>query len=392
MWLPTINNSIIHTTISHKIDDIYLEIIKDTETNKDSGLMGGATGELIFLFYYHLWKPNQNTEKKINSLIRSINKNIQNTKDLNYASGICGVLFAFKNLVDSELLEIEFQDEIDIFSHRLKLNNVDFLHGNTGLMHYISQINSAKAKVISNHWCEIMSSYAISENNSLKWKVKFSMKNDDYGYSFGLAHGIPAIIVVLCNIYSNFNLSNAKSLLKMALNGIFEFYNEEKTDGYFPTVVDQDNKFHYGRQLSWCYGDLACAYAIDYAGRILEDDSLCQNANKILLTCAKYTNENNEILDASICHGSIGIGHIFARMYNKTKNEQYKNAANYWYQVTLEKAIFNNGLAGYKHYHGKEIGFISERGLIEGVAGIGLSLISSISNIEPKWDKCLLLS
>ena len=31
-------------------------------------------------------------------------------------------------------------------------------------------------------------------------------------------------------------------------------------------------------------------------------------------------------------------------------------------------------------------------GLLLGASGIGLSLISSISNIKPQWDRCLLLS
>ncbi len=30
--------------------------------------------------------------------------------------------------------------------------------------------------------------------------------------------------------------------------------------------------------------------------------------------------------------------------------------------------------------------------LLEGIAGIGLAMISAVSDIEPIWDECLLLS
>ena len=35
---------------------------------------------------------------------------------------------------------------------------------------------------------------------------------------------------------------------------------------------------------------------------------------------------------------------------------------------------------------------MNEYNLLDGIAGIGLSLISAISSIEPQWDECLLLS
>ena len=36
--------------------------------------------------------------------------------------------------------------------------------------------------------------------------------------------------------------------------------------------------------------------------------------------------------------------------------------------------------------------WLNSNNLIHGISGIGLSLISAISTIEPKWDRCLLIS
>ena len=56
-------------------------------------------------------------------------------------------------------------------------------------------------------------------------------------------------------------------------------------------------------------------------------------------------------------------------------------------------AIFDDGIAGFKFWKTKELGgWKNEFALLDGVTGVGLALISAISDIEPKWDECLLLS
>lgn len=55
-------------------------------------------------------------------------------------------------------------------------------------------------------------------------------------------------------------------------------------------------------------------------------------------------------------------------------------------------AKFEDGLAGYKTWQGAERGFRNEYGLLEGIAGIRLVLLAYLSDEEPTWDECLLLS
>jgi hypothetical protein len=37
-------------------------------------------------------------------------------------------------------------------------------------------------------------------------------------------------------------------------------------------------------------------------------------------------------------------------------------------------------------------GMVSNYGLLEGIAGIGLAMISAVSEVQPDWDNALLLS
>jgi hypothetical protein len=56
-------------------------------------------------------------------------------------------------------------------------------------------------------------------------------------------------------------------------------------------------------------------------------------------------------------------------------------------------ATFADGLAGYKTWRAPEYGgWINEDGLVEGISGIGLALLTYYYEIEPTWDECLLLS
>lgn len=101
--------------------------------------------------------------------------------------------------------------------------------------------------------------------------------------------------------------------------------------------------------------------------------------------------EKNGIVDAGICHGTAGIAHIFNRFFFETKMPIFKDTANYWIKETLKMATHDDGLAGYKSFY-SEKEWVKEYGLLEGVAGIGLALLSHISDEEPTWDRCLLLS
>jgi hypothetical protein len=81
-------------------------------------------------------------------------------------------------------------------------------------------------------------------------------------------------------------------------------------------------------------------------------------------------------------------------MWWNTKLPEFKNAADYWFQATLKMARFPNGLAGFKALHmedGKPF-WVNEYGLLEGISGRGLAMLTYYYEMEPAWDECLLLS
>lgn len=145
-------------------------------------------------------------------------------------------------------------------------------------------------------------------------------------------------------------------------------------------------------RLAWCYGDLGAAIAFWQAGNTLGEQRWKTEALHILQHASKRIDLHaNQVVDAGICHGTAGIAHIFNRFYRETKQIFLKDAADYWINETLKMATQKDGLCGYKAWQGEE-GWVAQQGLLEGIAGIGLVLISYLSTEDAAWDKAFLLS
>ena len=55
-------------------------------------------------------------------------------------------------------------------------------------------------------------------------------------------------------------------------------------------------------------------------------------------------------------------------------------------------AVHKDGDAGYKQWRGDSKEWKKEKNLLEGIAGIGLTIISFLATFDTKWDECLLIS
>jgi lantibiotic modifying enzyme len=162
---------------------------------------------------------------------------------------------------------------------------------------------------------------------------------------------------------------------------------------HFPSWASKEEPSHYSR-LGWCYGDLGTGIVLWLTAQRTGNKKWREKAIEILLhSTQRREPPNTGVVDAGLCHGSSGIAHIYNRMYHYTGRDEFRKAALYWFDQVLETAVFDDGYAGYKALHGKQRGgWVKEAGLLEGIAGIGLALISAVSTVEPKWDECLLLS
>jgi hypothetical protein len=212
--------------------------------------------------------------------------------------------------------------------------------------------------------------------------------------NLSMAHGICAILMLLS---------------KTRMNGYFEKEAEDNihkgiklirslkiagagSASLYPSVVI-NGEVNGGTRLAWCYGDFCVANAFWMAGEVTGCREYKDEALSIVDFSCRKDLRSSGVKDAGLCHGAAGIAHMFRRFYLATGNTMYAKVADEWVAITLQMATHMDGYAGYKAFRVPEPGnFIADYGFLEGITGIGLMLLSSLSDKPADWDRVLQIS
>jgi hypothetical protein len=98
------------------------------------------------------------------------------------------------------------------------------------------------------------------------------------------------------------------------------------------------------------------------------------------------------VKDAGLCHGAAGLAHIFNRFFQAKSDNMFREAAQFWLGNMLEMRRPGLGVAGFPTYHRSDEGKEDWKpgvGLLDGVAGVALTLLAATTDVEPCWDKML---
>jgi hypothetical protein len=274
------------------------------------------------------------------------------------------------------------------------------LHGAIGIvLYFISRVKKNKNLLsILQKFITLLNELGVKQStDSIKWISVIDYEKQKTGYNISLSHGMASIAVILSKLHNikDIDQKMVKPLLEGCVNYILaQEIDKDKYDSYFPSFAIESMEEMRGSRLAWCYGDLGIAMALWQSGIVLQNETWKNKALEVLIFAAEKRRDlqKNLVMDACLCHGAAGIGHIFYRMWWNTRMQEFKNVADYWFEQTKKMATFADGLAGYKKWLGKAEGWTNEYDLLEGIAGIGLALLTYYHEIEPIWDECLLLS
>lgn len=399
-------NSIDTQSYSSKLRDIATILLKNKNLPENNiGLMGGKAGIVLFLFYYAKLVNKQEPYDSALELLTSVFEEIN--KGFNYhthAAGLAGIGTVMEILTQEDLIDADTDDllgEMDVYVYNLmqqelKNKNYDFLHGAVGTgLYFLKRLSSRRNRNYLIRFVDMLEEIADVDDEGTRWVSVLNREKDTKGYNLSLSHGLASIITFLSKLYIT---GIAKEKVSKLLAGSVEFLLNQQLDisknkFNFPSWVCKEEPAVYSR-LAWCYGDLGIGIALWQAGNNTNTDEWKNKAVEILLhSTQRRSKVETDAVDAGLCHGTSGIAHIYNRMYHYTGKENFKEAALYWFDETLKMAKFDDGLAGFKAWRTpKHGGLQNEYGFLEGIAGIGLTLISVISDTEPNWDECLLLS
>ena len=397
-----------YLNIEKKIHQIEKILSEKTLLNDNFSLIGGRAGISLFHFYYSRIFQNEASNNIAYKFIENVFDSINNGFSMHtFAGGLAGIGWLIEFLEQNDFLETDTDEmlvELDDYLYKimieeLKNNNYDYFHGASGIaLYFTKRKNSHKIKEYLNEYVNTLSEMAVIEREIIKWEseIRITEENKEKEYNPSMSHGIASLISVLNKIYKlNINKVKSKKLIYGAMNYLFSIeQNTDKYYSYFPSTINIKSDQKATSRLAWCYGDLGISIALWNTSQILKNKVWENKVLEILYYSTTRKNlQKNRVIDAGLCHGSAGIAHIFNRMYINTKEQQFKDAADYWYAETLKMANHKNSLSGYKAWHTEKYGgWQEEFGFLEGIAGIGLTLMSAISDIEPTWDEILLIS
>lgn len=408
-------NAIQISTYDRKIIEKVLHEISRALTvsveDENEGLLTGCSGVALFYAYYYRLTGKR---KHLLALHRIILKVIQTMgeKEMSWShcSGISGIAWCIKHLIDNGFVEEGMDDifsELDehLFSfmkEALSSGHYDFLHEGLGvILYFLSKLPDSSAQSYLEEAVTGLEKQAVVNQFGTCWKDNFTQKGKTLGhahvYNLGLAHGVPSVISVLTLLYQkNISISRTLPLIKDAIKWMMSTRNEPGDNclSLYPTIVSTNNKAIGNKQsrLGWCYGDLGIAVTLWNAGTRLQNEDYKREARKIFDHTQTWRDkENGSIRDACLCHGAMGISHMFRRVYLETGDAAYATTAERWLQEALAMATWKDGPAGFKNL--VEQGYQNSYNLLEGIAGIGLGLIAALDKeTDPAWDRCLLLS
>lgn len=213
-------------------------------------------------------------------------------------------------------------------------------------------------------------------------------------YNFGLAHGIPGVVALLGHAYAAGVAANqAQVLLEGAVPWLLAQTITENGDVGFASWQAPEYTPRLAR-LAWCYGDPGVAAALLVAGRSLRRPAWEEAALTIARRAAQRPTERAGVVDAGLCHGAAGLGHLFNRIHQATGDPVVGDAAHAWLKAALDLRQPGQGVAGYLAWSpGEEkiSPWAAESGLLTGAAGVALALLAAATPVEPAWDRMLLI-
>lgn len=324
----------------------------------------------------------------------------------NYFGGFAGIFWLYQfyineNFIEHDLEEDYFSTADNIFLAKCyeeaRDKNLDFLYGIIGYgVYFLERNRYCDSTKNLNEIILILDKISMNSDKGVFWEDTF-VREDNKGLlvNLGLAHGIPSVILFLAHAYKATESPKAIYLLEECIRWMQHNELGTNEESMFPYKVFEDKPLGYPSRLAWCYGDLGIAASILFAGVLSDNKAWKEYAIKIALKASKRSmiDGKSGVKDAGFCHGSSGVAFIFILFRKITGQAEFETAANYWTDITLslkDKDADSGFFMEYK-VDNQVLESNSQLGLLDGSAGIGLSLLSCLTD-NNEWSRSFMLN
>ncbi len=380
--------------ISNKIDEIYL-IMKENVHCNNWGVLDGFSSTILFLSRLYIYSKDDKILDDLYNRINLLISYLDKIKLPTICGGYAGICWLFRYLYKEKLVESnninEVLDGLEKYItktfYNYYINDTDFLHGGLGIAFYFLLSDTNYSENLCKVYLDRLDKNKQNQKDgSCMWTTQvYNGGENEAVANLSLSHGMASIIIFLAYYHSKTNNHKAKRLLQQAI----EFYKRNTNPNNFYSMYSNWIKINSPSNLSesrlaWCYGDLGIAKALNYAGVSLGNSDITNFSFEVLnKTIPRFMNSHVE--DASFCHGSSGISHIYNHFYQITGYDAYKNSAIFWLNDTLNRIKYLEVNSSFS----TELNDVCS--ILTGLSGVGLSLLSSIEDKEDNWNELLLL-
>jgi lantibiotic modifying enzyme len=215
--------------------------------------------------------------------------------------------------------------------------------------------------------------------------------------NLGVAHGSPGVIALLARtIAAGVATERARPLLEGAVSWLLARKLPAGEVSVFPYGSGPGVKIRPART-AWCYGDPGIAMALLLAGRAAAEPAWEREALALARAVARRPPESCRVEDAAICHGATGLGHVLNRLYHAFGNPELRSASRAWFGRAFDYLKPGEGVGGFfalipPDDDPDQLVWREDASFLSGSTGLALALLAATSDVEPAWDRVMLLS
>jgi hypothetical protein len=217
-------------------------------------------------------------------------------------------------------------------------------------------------------------------------------------YNLGAAHGVPGAVALLgaaAALEAPAPAARARELCEGAIRWLRAQRLPPDPRGRFPSWIERASLAPERARTAWCYGDPGIAAAVwSAAVRTGADPG---EWRELALESARRPAELCRVMDPNLCHGAVGLAHLYNRCYQASGDVAFRDAARGWFERALAMRRPGEGIAGFTAWRPVAAGLREERSpiqtaqdFLDGTAGVGLALLAGLGTEEPGWDRLLL--
>lgn len=375
----------------------------DVNPNLGSGISGRA---LFFAYFDAVRQDSAAGDHAIELLGQSIDALSQQTLSPSLYGGFCGVGWVIEHLTrelyagDDDLtgaLDTALSEHLEKSPAPLRSELISGLAG-YGL-YLLERLPHPDAGALLDRIFDHLEQTAEESPDGctwftpIDWIPAWERENlPDGCYNLGVAHGVPGVLGFLAAARSA-GLSDPRipRLAEGTVRWLLRHRLPAGGDSVFPALAIPGKELESTRT-AWCYGDPGVAAVLLTAARAFDRPDWEEEALAAARLAARRAAESVKAVDAGLCHGTAGLGHLFNRMYQTTGDEELRDAARTWFRRALAMRTPGAGIAGYLAWSATQPGersWQSDPGFLTGAAGIGLALLGAVSEVEPAWDRVL---